>query len=80
MLAEPGGALDAALELAERIAANGPLAVQASKQLIAGSVDWTDRAALDAQQELADRVFASADAMEGARAFAEKRAPVWRGA
>ena len=79
-LTEPGGALAGARELAARIAANGPLAVRASKQLIAGSVGWTDRAALDAQRELADSVFASADALEGARAFAEKRAPVWRGA
>jgi enoyl-CoA hydratase len=80
VLTEPGGALAGARELAARIAANGPLAVRASKQLVAGSVGWTDRAALAAQQELADRVFASADALEGARAFAEKRAPVWRGA
>ena len=79
VLTEPGGALAGARELAARIAANGPLAVRASKQLIAGSVGWTDRAALDAQGELADAVFASADALEGARAFAEKRAPVWRG-
>jgi enoyl-CoA hydratase len=79
MLTEPGGALAGARALAARIAANGPLAVRASKQLIAGSVGWTDRAALDAQQELADTVFASADALEGARAFAEKRPPVWRG-
>lgn len=78
-LTEPGGALAGARELAARIAVNGPLAVRASKQLIAGSVGWTDRAALDAQRELADRVFASADALEGARAFAEKRPPVWRG-
>ena len=47
--------------------------------LIAGSVGWTDKAALEAQRELADQVFGSADALEGARAFAEKRAPVWRG-
>jgi enoyl-CoA hydratase len=79
VLTEPGGALAGARELAARIAANGPLAVRASKQLIAGSVGWTDRAALDAQVELADTVFASADALEGARAFAEKRAPVWQG-
>ena len=79
VLTEPGGALTGARELAARITVNGPLAVRASKQLVAGSVGWTDRAALDAQQELADRVFASADALEGARAFAEKRAPVWRG-
>ena len=79
VLTEPGGALAGARELAARIAANGPLAVRASKQLIAGSVGWTDRAALDAQVELADTVFASADALEGARAFAEKRPPVWQG-
>ena len=79
VLTEPGGALAGARELAARITVNGPLAVRASKQLVAGSVGWTDRAALDAQQALADRVFASADALEGARAFAEKRAPVWRG-
>lgn len=78
-LTEPGGALAGARELAARIAVNGPLGVRASKQLIAGSVGWTDRAALDAQRELADRVFGSADALEGARAFAEKRLPVWRG-
>jgi len=80
VLTEPGGALAGARALAARIAVNGPLGVRASKQLVAGSVGWTDRAALDAQQELADRVFASADALEGARAFADKRAPVWRGA
>ena len=79
VLTEPGAALAGARELAARVAANGPLAVRASKQLIAGSVGWTDRAALDAQGELADAVFTSADAQEGARAFAEKRAPVWQG-
>ena len=79
VLTEPGGALAGARALAARVAANGPLGVQASKQLIAGSVGWTDRGALEAQQELADRVFSSADALEGARAFAEKRAPVWQG-
>ncbi|MCZ2850234.1 crotonase/enoyl-CoA hydratase family protein [Modestobacter sp. VKM Ac-2978] len=79
VLTEPGGALAGARELAARIVVNGPLGVRASKQLIAGSVGWTDKAALEAQRELADRVFSSADALEGARAFAEKRAPVWRG-
>ncbi|MBB3676262.1 crotonase/enoyl-CoA hydratase family protein [Modestobacter versicolor] len=79
VLTEPGGALAGARELAARIAVNGPLAVRVSKQLVAGSVRWTDREALAAQREVAERVFASADAQEGARAFAEKRAPVWRG-
>jgi enoyl-CoA hydratase len=79
VLTEPGGALAGARALAARVAANGPLGVQASKQLIAASVGWTDRGALESQREIADRVFASADALEGARAFAEKRAPVWQG-
>ena len=79
VLTEPGGALEGARALAARITANGPLGVQASKQLIAASVGWTDRGALESQREIADRVFASADALEGARAFAEKRAPVWQG-
>jgi enoyl-CoA hydratase len=79
VLTEPGGALEGARALAARIAANGPLAVRATKQLIAGAVGWTDREALEMQRELADSVFASADAKEGASAFAEKRAPVWRG-
>ena len=79
VLTEPGGALAGARALAARVAANGPLGVQASKQLIAASVGWTDRGALESQREIADRVFASADALEGARAFAEKRAPVWEG-
>ena len=72
------GALAGARELAARIAVNGPLAIRASKQLVAGAVSWTDAAAFAAQRELADAVFTSADAQEGARAFAEKRPPVWR--
>jgi enoyl-CoA hydratase len=79
VLTEPGGALAGARELAARITVNGPLAVRVSKHLVAGSVRWTDRAALDAQREHVDRVLGSADAQEGARAFAEKRPPVWRG-
>ena len=78
-LTEPGGALDGAKELAARVAANGTLAVRATKQLVAGALRWTDAEAFAAQAELVAPVFASADAQEGARAFAEKRAPVWRG-
>ncbi len=78
-LTEPGGALAGARELAGRIAVNGPLAIRATKQLVAGAVRWTDREAFEHQRTLADAVFTSADAQEGARAFAEKRAPVWRG-
>ncbi len=78
-LAEPGGALDAALELAERIAGNGPLALAATKQVLVQSADWTDAEFWQRQGELAGHVFASEDAREGATAFAEKRAPVWKG-
>jgi enoyl-CoA hydratase len=74
-----GGALDAALELAGVIAANGPLAIVASKEIVRHSFDWTDDEAWERQAELVGPVFGSTDAQEGAKAFAEKRAPQWRG-
>ncbi|MGW1989498.1 crotonase/enoyl-CoA hydratase family protein [Embleya sp. NPDC001921] len=79
-LTEPGEALSDALGLAARIAANGPLAVAASKRVVAKSAGWNDPDGFAFQREATDSVFRSADALEGARAFAEKRAPVWRGA
>ncbi|MFZ2177311.1 MAG: crotonase/enoyl-CoA hydratase family protein [Rhodococcus sp. (in: high G+C Gram-positive bacteria)] len=78
-LTEPGEALTVAKALAARVAANGPLAVRATKQVISMAVGYTDPDAFVAQRRFIDPVFASADAQEGARAFAEKRAPVWRG-
>jgi enoyl-CoA hydratase len=78
-LTEPDGALDAALELAEAIAANGPLALAASKRILVESADWPDSEFFDRQGEIVGPVMASDDAREGATAFAEKRAPVWRG-
>jgi enoyl-CoA hydratase len=79
VLTEPGGALAGARELAARIAPNGPLAVRASKQVMALSIGYTDADAHAGQREITEPVLASADAAEGARAFTEKRAPVWRG-
>jgi enoyl-CoA hydratase len=79
VLTEPGEALSGARELAARIAANGPLAVRATKQIVAEAVRYTGTEEFAAQRETVERVFASADAKEGARAFAEKRAPVWQG-
>ncbi len=79
-LAEPGGALDAALALAQAIAANGPLAVAASKQVASQSGEWPLAEMFDRQAEITAPVFSSQDAREGAAAFAEKRAPVWKGA
>ena len=76
---EPGQALAVAQELAARVAANGPLAVRATKQVVSMAAAYTDPDAFVAQRAFIDPVFASADAQEGARAFAEKRAPVWKG-
>jgi enoyl-CoA hydratase len=78
-LAEPGEALASARELAATIARNGPLALDASKRIVSAAADWPADEAWDRQAEIADPVLASEDAREGARAFAEKRDPVWRG-
>ena len=78
-LAEPGGALDAALELAAAIAVNAPLALVGSKRILNESLDWPDAEFFERQQELSGPIFDSEDAKEGATAFAEKRAPVWKG-
>jgi len=78
-LAEPGHALAIALELAETIAAGGPLALAATKRILAESVDWPESEFFARQGEIAGPVMFSEDAREGARAFAERRAPVWRG-
>jgi len=74
-----GPALDGALELARRIAGNGPLAVQGSKQVIAESRLWAEDELWRRQTDLISHVLTSADAREGAAAFAEKRAPNWQG-
>jgi len=75
----PDTALAAARELAAQIAANGPLAVARSKQVVAAAQDWRSDEAFARQQEMIAAVFSSEDAIEGATAFAEKRAPVWKG-
>jgi enoyl-CoA hydratase len=78
-LTEPGKALDGARELAARIAANGPLAVAATKQIVAQQHDWDLADAWDKQEPILLPAFQSEDAREGALAFTEKRAPVWKG-
>jgi enoyl-CoA hydratase len=78
-LAEPGAALDAALELAEAVAANAPLALAASKRIVVESSAWSPDEAWVKQGEIAGPVFVSEDAREGATAFAEKRDPAWKG-
>ena len=76
---EPGEAVAVALEMAERIAAGGPLALAATKRILRESVDWPDGEFFERQAAIADPVRDSEDAREGARAFAETRDPVWRG-
>ncbi len=78
-LAEPGGAVSAALELADTIAANGPLALDASKRILVESAAWGEKEAWQRQGAIAGPVFVSEDAREGATAFSEKRDPVWKG-
>ncbi|MFD4294636.1 crotonase/enoyl-CoA hydratase family protein [Rhodococcus sp. NPDC058505] len=80
-VAPAGTALEVALELAETIAANAPLAVRESKAMIHATAlgpDW-EQEVWDANAKAIGVVFSSADAQEGPAAFAEKRAPIWQG-
>ena len=78
-LTAPGEARATAVDLARAIARNGPLAVRASKQIVEQSRDWSNAERFTRQQEIYEPVRSSEDAREGALAFKEKRAPVWRG-
>jgi enoyl-CoA hydratase len=78
-LVRAGQALEAALELALQIAGNGPLAVQGTKRILSEGQSWPAEEAFARQWEVYAPIRASEDAKEGARAFTEKRAPVWRG-
>lgn len=78
-----GQVVDAAVDLAEKIAANAPLSVRTTKRLMHkvadyGS-DWTDEDMWRTNRHEMRELMCSADAKEGPRAFAEKRAPAWRG-
>ena len=74
----PDDVMETAVALAERIAANGPLAVAAVKELVRLGASDPARAR-ERLRELRDVVFSSEDAKEGALAFVEKRPPAWRG-
>ena len=74
-----GSALQGAMELAAQIAANGPLAVRVSKQIMRESRAWPMAERYDRQAQLIGPVFVSQDAREGSLAFAEKRKPNWTG-
>jgi len=74
-----GPSLEAAKALAARVAANGPLALIASKAIIRDSHEWTEAEMWDKQEAYVAPVFTSSDAREGSLAFAEKRKPNWQG-
>jgi enoyl-CoA hydratase len=78
-LAEPGAAVEVALELAGALAKNAPLALIATKRVLQEQFDWTSAEMWDKQAEITAPVFASEDAKEGSSAFKEKREPVWKG-
>lgn len=75
---EPGAALDTALSLAGEIAANGPGAVAATRQLMAMATSEPSDQAWAAHDRVANVVLSSDEALEGARAFSERREPAWR--
>jgi enoyl-CoA hydratase len=74
----PRDVLGAAVELADKVARNGPLAVRAAKEV--GRAAATDiHRARELAAEWQPRVYDSEDATEGATAFIERRDPVWKG-
>lgn len=75
----PATAADEARRLAGAITVNAPLAVRTAKFLADVSVDWPFEEAFARQAPYTDHVRSSEDAAEGARAFVDKRAPVWTG-
>jgi enoyl-CoA hydratase len=71
--------VDEALALAGRVAENAPVAVRNALRMVREAVDLTEAEAWPRNNELALEVFSTKDALEGARAFAEKRPPRWTG-
>jgi len=78
-LAAPGDAIATALELADRLAANAPLALAAVKRIVRATERTAEDTGFEIQQQIVAQLFASADVREGLVAFAEHRDPVWQG-
>lgn len=79
VVAEPGEALAAALDLAATIVANAPLGVVASKDVLTRAGSWPADEKWARQAWLVEHIWTSADAQEGATAFAERRPPKFTG-
>lgn len=78
-LTSAGQALAAAKVWAQKIAANGPVAVKMAKHVMSQSVYWSIDELWTKQNQVLETVIQSKDAREGAMAFNEKRTPVWAG-
>jgi enoyl-CoA hydratase len=78
-LTDEGEALGQARRLAADIAANAPMAIHVTKAIIARAARWTEADMIAWQRAIAQPVLDSADALEGARAFSERRPPRWTG-
>lgn len=76
---EPGRALEEAMTLASAVAANAPLAVRMTKRLVHEAPAWPPDERWSRQRAALEEILRSADAREGAAAFAEKRSPTWLG-
>jgi len=76
---EPDQLLARALEMAGHIVENAPLTVAAAKEMVGLSTEMGRTAALAAARHVFDRVYRSADALEGPAAFRDKRKPNWKG-
>ena len=78
-LVEPSELLPTALDIATRIAANGPLSVQASRRIMALAFAEDDATLKRLGYDASNAMFSTADTAEGVRAFVEKRSPRWLG-
>lgn len=78
-LCEKGQALERALLLARQVVRNAPLAVEASKAIVLKALDLDEVEGWKMQDRLGLPALETEDAKEGARAFAEKREPIWKG-
>jgi enoyl-CoA hydratase len=74
----PGAVMERALDYARRITANGPFAVRKTKESVLTGLAVDMKEAYRIESSLSSEVFSSEDAVEGPKAFAEKRPPVWK--